>query len=394
MPQKLSKFSILIHYSEIGLKKNNRHYFEKIFIKNISHHIRDLKHTRICLLSARIFVENINSEDWDTFKIRLKNVMGLSSAILMLESQTEYKSIQNATDIILDKEKFNSFRVTTRRHAKSFKKTSIDVNVELGAYIQKKTKAKVQLSGSDLNLIIEILKDKSYIGFKKITGYGGLPTGSQEKAISLLSSGIDSPVSSFEIIKRGVNLSFLHFHSYPATSKQSIENVKELVHTLTNYQLESDLYCISLLDIQEKIMKEIPEKFWVIFFRRAMLKITNLFAKKINSVAIITGDNIGQVASQTLSNIRAISEASELPIIRPLAGLNKVDIVNRAKEIETYDISIKPYQDCCSYFVPIHPETKAKIDEVIRLDKILDLEKEYCIAIENLKNYKFKFLKE
>jgi len=394
MPQKLSKFSILIHYSEIGLKKNNRHYFEKIFIKNISHHIRDLKHTRIRLLSARIFVENINSEDWDTFKIRLKNVMGLSSAILMLESQTEYKSIQNATDIILDKEKFNSFRVTTRRHAKSFKKTSIDVNVELGAYIQKKTKAKVQLSGSDLNLIIEILKDKSYIGFKKITGYGGLPTGSQEKAISLLSSGIDSPVSSFEIIKRGVNLSFLHFHSYPATSKQSIENVKELVHTLTNYQLESDLYCISLLDIQEKIMKEIPEKFWVIFFRRAMLKIANLFAKKINSVAIITGDNIGQVASQTLSNIRAISEASELPIIRPLAGLNKVDIVNRAKEIETYDISIKPYQDCCSYFVPIHPETKAKIDEVIRLDKILDLEKEYCIAIENLKNYKFKFLKE
>ena len=394
MPQKLSKFSILIHYSEIGLKKNNRHYFEKIFIKNISHHIRDLKHTRIRLLSARIFVENINSEDWDTFKIRLKNVMGLSSAILMLESQTEYKSIQNATDIILDKEKFNSFRVTTRRHAKSFKKTSIDVNVELGAYIQKKTKAKVQLSGSDLNLIIEILKDKSYIGFKKITGYGGLPTGSQEKAISLLSSGIDSPVSSFEIIKRGVNLSFLHFHSYPATSKQSIENVKELVHTLTNYQLESDLYCISLLDIQEKIMKEIPEKFWVIFFRRAMLKITNLFAKKINSVAIITGDNIGQVASQTLSNIRAISESSELPIIRPLAGLNKVDIVNRAKEIETYDISIKPYQDCCSYFVPIHPETKAKIDEVIRLDKILDLEKEYCIAIENLKNYKFKFLKE
>jgi len=394
MSQKLSKFSILIHYSEIGLKKNNRHYFEKIFIKNISHHIRDLKHTRIRLLSARVFVENVNPKDWNTFKIRLKNVMGLSSAILMFESKSEYISIQNAADFILEKEKFNSFRVTTRRHAKSFKKTSIDVNVELGAYLQKKTKAKVQLFGSDLNLIIEILKDKSYIGFKKIIGYGGLPSGSQEKAISLLSSGIDSPVSSFEIIKRGVNLSFLHFHSYPATSKQSIENVKELVDVLTNYQLKSNLYCVSLLDIQEKIMKEIPEKFWVIFFRRAMLKITNLFAKKINSVAIITGDNIGQVASQTLSNIRAISEASELPIIRPLAALNKVDIVNRAKEVGTYDISIKPYQDCCSYFVPIHPETKAKLDEVIRLDKKLDLKEEYSIAIENLENYKFKFLKE
>ncbi len=391
---KVSKFSILIHYSEIGLKKNNRHYFEKIFIKNISHHIYDLKHTRIRLISARVFIENINPKDWDVFKIRLKNVMGLSSAVLMLESPSEYTAIQNATDYILTKEKFNSFRVTARRHAKSFKKTSIDVNVELGSFIQKKTKAKVQLLGSDLNLIVEILKDKSYIGFKKITGYGGLPTGSQEKAISLLSSGIDSPVSSFEVIKRGVNLSYLHFHSYPATSKQSIENVKELVKILTTFQLKSDLYCISLLDIQEKIMKEIPEKFWVIFFRRAMLKITNIFAQKINSIAIITGDNIGQVASQTLSNIRAISEASELPVIRPLAGYNKVDIVNRAKEIGTYDISIKPYQDCCSYFVPIHPETKAKLNEVIRLDNTLDLEKEYNIAIENIEHFKNKFVKE
>jgi len=394
MPQAASKFSILIHYSEIGLKKNNRHYFEKIFINNISKHIFDLKHTRIRLLSARVFIENVNPKDWDIYQVRLTNVMGLSSAVLMLESQSEYDAIKNAAECLLDGEKFNSFRITTRRHAKSFKKTSIDVNVELGAYIQNKTKAKVQLSGSDMNLIIEILKDKSYIGFKKITGYGGLPTGSQEIAISLLSSGIDSPVSSFEIIKRGVNLKFLHFHSYPATSKQSIDNVKELVDKLTHFQLQSDLYCISLLDIQEKIMKEIPEKFWVIFFRRAMLKITNIFAKKINSVAVITGDNIGQVASQTLSNIRAISEASELPIIRPLAGLNKVDIVNRAKEIGTYDISIKPYQDCCSYFVPIHPETKAKLNEVIRLDQTLDLESDYKIAIENIEHFKIKFLKE
>jgi thiamine biosynthesis protein ThiI len=388
------KFSILIHYSEIGLKKNNRSYFEKIFINNISNHIRDLNHKRIRLISARVFIENINPNDWDTFKVRLGNVMGLSSAVLMVESTSDFDSIRDASNFILDNVKFTSFRVTTRRHDKSFKKTSIDVNIELGSIIQKSTQAKVQLSDADLNLIIEILKDKSYIGYQRIIGYGGLPSKSQEEVISLLSSGIDSPVSSFEMIKRGVNVNFLHFHSYPATSKQSIDNVKELVNVLTTYQLKSNLFCIPLLEIQEKIMKEIPEKFWIIFFRRAMLKITNILAAKLNSIAVITGDNIGQVASQTLSNIRAISEASELPIIRPLAGMNKVDIINRAKDIGTYDISIKPYQDCCSYFVPIHPETKAKFNEVLDLARKLDLKKEYEKAIDQIEQIKIKFLKD
>ena len=388
------KFSILIHYSEIGLKKNNRSYFEKIFINNISNHIRDLNHKRIRLISARVFIENINPNDWDTFKVRLGNVMGLSSAVLMVESTSDFDSIRDASNFILNNVKFTSFRVTTRRHDKSFKKTSIDVNIELGSIIQKSTQAKVQLSDADLNLIIEILKDKSYIGYQRIIGYGGLPSKSQEEVISLLSSGIDSPVSSFEMIKRGVNVNFLHFHSYPATSKQSIDNVKELVNLLTTYQLKSNLFCIPLLEIQEKIMKEIPEKFWIIFFRRAMLKITNILAAKLNSIAVITGDNIGQVASQTLSNIRAISEASELPIIRPLAGMNKVDIINRAKDIGTYDISIKPYQDCCSYFVPIHPETKAKFNEVLDLARKLDLKKEYEKAIDQIEQIKIKFLKD
>ena len=384
-------FSILVHYSEIGLKKNNRIYFERLFIKNISNHILGLEHKRIRLLSARVFIENINPSDWDSFKVRLKNVMGLSSAILMIESISEYSAIQDAVDQLIENKDFDSFRITTRRHAKGFNKTSIETNIELGSYIQKKTKKDVRLSGSDLNIIIEILKAKSYIGYKKIVGFSGLPSCSQEKALSLISSGIDSPVASFEMIKRGVNVSFLHFHSYPATSKQSIDNVKELVNILTNYQLESQLYCIPLLDIQEKIMNTIPDKFWVIFFRRAMLRIANLFALKNKNLAIITGDSVGQVASQTISNIRAISAVSELPILRPLSGMNKNDIINRAKKIGTYDTSIKPYQDCCSYFVPIHPETKAKIGEVLDLDSKLDLDQEYKEALDKIDKFVIKF---
>jgi len=391
MSNKNLTFSILIHYSEIGLKKNNRIYFERLFIKNISNHILGLEHKRIRLLSARVFIENINPSDWDSFKVRLKNVMGLSSAILMIESISEYSAIQDAVDQLIENKDFDSFRITTRRHAKGFNKTSIETNIELGSYIQKKTKKEVRLSGSDLNIIIEILKAKSYIGYKKIVGFSGLPSCSQEKALILISSGIDSPVASFEMIKRGVNVSFLHFHSYPATSKQSIDNVKELVNILTNYQLESKLYCIPLLDIQEKIMNTIPDKFWVIFFRRAMLRIANLIALKNKNLAIITGDSIGQVASQTISNIRAISAVSELPILRPLSGMNKNEIINRAKKIGTYDTSIKPYQDCCSYFVPIHPETKAKIGEVLDLDSKLDLDQEYKEALDKIDEFVIKF---
>lgn len=388
------KFSILIHYSEIGLKKNNRSYFERLFIKNISNHILDLKHQRIRLISARVFIKNIDLKDWHIYKDRLKKVMGLSSAVLMIETPSKYSSIKDAVHYLIQNQDFESFRITTKRHSKGFKKTSIQTNIDLGSSIQEKTNKRVKLSGADLNIIIEILKDKSYIGYDKIIGFGGLPAKSQEKAISLISSGIDSPVASFEMIKRGVNVSFIHFHSYPATSKQSIDNVKELVEILSNYQLETTLYCIPLLDIQEKIMANIPDKFWVIFFRRSMLKIANLFAMKNKNHAIITGDSIGQVASQTISNIRAVSDASALPILRPLAGMNKDEIINKAKIIGTYESSIKPYQDCCSYFVPIHPETKAKIGEVLNLDSKLNLDEEYNAALTKIEKFKIKFLGE
>ena len=391
MPSTSSTFSILIHYSEIGLKKNNRSYFERLFIRNISNHIYGLKHKRIRLISARVLIENINANDWDLFKIRLNNVMGLSSAMLVIESKSEYLSIQNKVDILVKDKDFSSFRVTTKRHAKSFSKTSIQTNIDLGSYIQSKTNKAVKLSGAELNIIIEILREKSYIGCDKIVGFSGLPTRSQEKALSLISSGIDSPVASFEMIKRGVNVSFLHFHSYPSTSKQSIDNVKQLVEILTKYQLESVLYCIPLLDIQEKIMSIIPDKFWVIFFRRAMLKIANIFALQNKQLAIITGDSIGQVASQTISNIRAVSEISDLPVLRPLAGMNKDEIIAKAKNIDTYNISIKPDQDCCSYFVPVHPETKAKLHEVLRLDTKLNLDSDYQDALSKVEKFIIKF---
>ena len=218
-----------------------------------------------------------------------------------------------------------------------------------------------------------------------------MPANSQEKALSLISSGIDSPVSSFEMIKRGVALDYVHFHSYPAVNRQSISNVKAILDLLLNYQLSTTLYLVPLLDIQQEIMKRVEEKYWVIFFRRAMVSIANIIANQKKIVALVTGESVGQVASQTLSNIRAIDEVSELPILRPLSGINKEEIINKANIINTYNISIKPYQDCCSHFVPMHPETKAKIDRVRDIENKLDLDDLYNAAIENMEQTNFKY---
>jgi len=386
------EYAILIHYSEIALKKNNRSFFERKFVENITKHLKNLQYSKVRRISSRIFIEGIEYDQWDEIKGRIKNVMGMKNAILMIKSNHNLDDMKNTIDILVDKYKYDTFRITCKRHFKGYEKTSQEINMLLGEHVVNKTKKSVNLTSPDLNIIIEILKDKAYIGSSKILGYSGLPAKSQEKAFSLISSGIDSPVASFEMIKRGVNLNFIHFHSAPAVNRQSIENVKKLINLLLKYQLECKLYIVPLLDVQQKIMQEVKDKFWVIFFRRSMIKIANKIALSNKGAALVTGDAVGQVASQTLSNIRAISEASTLPILRPLSGMNKEDIINRAREIGTYDISIEPYQDCCSFFVPAHPETKAKMFEIFKIDENLDLDNIHQKAIEDLEviNYKYR----
>ncbi len=377
-------YSILLHYSEIALKLKNRSHFEKIFIQNIKIHMQGLEYSRIELYAARVLIHDINKDIWDEYKKRLEQIIGMQHATLVLKTKTDLDQIKNAAKLLIKDKNIDSFRITTKRNDKSFEYDTNDINKHLGSFVQELTNAKVNLKFYSLNIIIEILKNYSFVGYERIKGYSGLPAGSQEKALSLISSGIDSPVASFELIKRGVKLDYIHFHSYPAISNQSIENVKEILNILKLYQLKSKLYLVPILSIQQKIMEIIPDKFWVIFFRRVMLQISNIIANKINAVALVTGDSVGQVASQTLSNIRAISDASFLPILRPLSGSNKEDIINKAKKIGTYDTSVLPYQDCCSFFVPKHPETKAKMKDILFYESKINLDDLIDEAIINI----------
>ena len=371
----MNKHVIIVHYHELSLKGKNRNWFEKTLLKNIKRHLYNLPFTNISRLSGRMIIEEIDSSLLDQYINIMSNVIGIRNFILAVETPLDLEQIKNkALEASHSYDKKNSFRISSRRQNKNFKFTTRQINQIVGQHIVDQKGLKVNLDNPDLDILIEIVNDKAFIGTKKIRAFGGLPVGTGESALSLISSGIDSPVASFNIIKRGVSLDYIHFHSAPATSRQSIYNVESILKQLCRYQMNCTLYLFPLLDIQNIIMDQIDSKYWVVLFRRAMIKIANKVAKEYRYKVLISGENIGQVASQTLSNIATIDDASSIPIIRPLAGHNKEEIVDQAEIIDTYQISIEPYQDCCSYFVPPNPETKSNLDRIQRLEKKFNLD--------------------
>tara|TARA_B110000438_G_C15730854_1_gene614146 strand:+ start:60 stop:1229 length:1170 start_codon:yes stop_codon:yes gene_type:complete len=365
---------IIIHLHELTLKGKNRSWFENILINNLKKHLYKLPYQAIKIVSGRILVTSISRELWEEYRDILKCVIGIRNFILTKRVPLEIEDIKEEALLACQSLDIKgSFRISARRQNKNFKYNTNQINIIVGEFVQKNTGLSVNLGAPDINIIIEIVNNDVFIGVHKINAYGGLPVGTSETALSLISSGIDSPVASFNMIKRGIKLDYIHFHSAPTTSKQSVYNVISILKVLSQYQLDSKLYLFPLLDIQNKIMDEVDSKYWIILFRRAMITIASKVAIKNNYKVLISGENIGQVASQTLSNIVAVQNASDLPIIRPLAGYNKEDIVNQAQDIGTYDISIAPYEDCCSYFVPPNPETKAHLIRIQNIENKIDL---------------------
>jgi len=365
---------IIVHLHELTLKGKNRSWFENILINNLKKHLYKLPYQAIKIVSGRILVTSISRELWEEYRDILKCVIGIRNFILTKRVPLEIENIKEEALLACQSLDIKgSFRISARRQNKNFKYNTSEINIIVGEFVQKNTGLSVNLGDPDINIIIEIVNNDVFIGVHKINAYGGLPVGTSETALSLISSGIDSPVASFNMIKRGIKLDYIHFHSAPTTSKQSVYNVISILKVLSQYQLDSKLYLFPLLDIQNKIMDEVDSKYWIILFRRAMITIASKVAIKNNYKVLISGENIGQVASQTLSNIVAVQNASDLPIIRPLAGYNKEDIVNQAQDIGTYDISIEPYEDCCSYFVPPNPETKAHLIRIQNIENKIDL---------------------
>ncbi len=369
----VSERVVLIHYHEIGLKGRNRGRFEQQLLTNIARALKGLSRGAVRRLSGRIVLELAPDAETGAIRERLADVFGIANCSEAVRVPNAIEHIRvGAWDVVRRKD-FGSFKIAARRGDKSFPLTSEEINRDVGAHVQTLSRAQVKLDDPDLTCHVEVSYQGAFIYTGKTPGPGGLPVGANERAVSLLSSGIDSPVASYKTMKRGVRLSFVHFHSQPYTNRSSQRNTEELVRVLTRYQYRSTLYLVPFVEIQRRVMTHAPPGYRVILYRRAMLRIAEAIAEREGAQALVTGESVGQVASQTLSNMRAIEEATALPVLRPLSGDNKEEIIDLALRIGTYDISIEPYEDCCTVFVPKHPETRADLNVVHEIEPELDL---------------------
>ena len=356
---------IIIHYSEIAIKKDNRSTFENILIKNLKEClISDISQIYkrfgrvVCVLSDTADLENIKSI--------LSKIPGVFSFSFCLTTIQDLEEIKKTTKEIANNTGFENFRVTSKRSFKGFKYTSQEIDRLVGEEIFENLKKKVKLKNPELEFNIEVTEKEVFVYTNKesFKGIGGLPVGSTGCVLCSLSGGIDSPVSGYMLNKRGCKVVYAHIQSNNLVTKEVEEKIFKLCSVLRNYQGRTKLIVIPFSDIQKELLMVVPADYRMIIYRRFMFRIINKLAEREGALGIITGDSVGQVASQTLENLNCIYEASKLPIFSPLIGLNKDEIIDISQKIGTYEISIMPYPDCCSFMVARHPKTRGKIEEV------------------------------
>lgn len=369
---------ILIHYHEIALKGKNRPFFTSQLVENLKRHFKNCGLKKIENLEGRIALFFNNDVDCDIIKDRCSRVFGISNYSKAFVVPPEIDQLKKSLYTELQKLSFNSFRVITKRAYKSFPLNSMEINSIVGQFVKESLDKSVDLDCPDINIWIEILKNHIFFYFEKIEGPGGLPVGTSGRVLGLISGGIDSPVAAYRMMKRGCNVDFIHFHSFPYLSKESQEKVKKIVNILNEYQHSSRLFLIPFGDVQKVIVSLIHAKLRIIIYRRMMIRIAEKIARRIGAEALITGESLGQVSSQTLKNISVIDGVSEIPILRPLIGMDKIEIIEEAKKIGTYEISIIPDEDCCQLFVPRNPSVKAREEDImiaegnLRVDELVD----------------------
>ena len=375
---------ILIRFGEIFLKGKNYSFFENSLFKNIKYRLKniDLKLEKI---SGRFLISQFDSNDKESIIEILKTIFGIVSISVAYEINTNLQNIENACKNIQINKK--SFKVETKRADKTFPLKSYELSAKMGGIILKNNSDKlVDVHTPDEIIFIEIRENgKTYIYYNKIMCLGGMPVGTAGKGMLLLSGGIDSPVAGFQMAKRGLKLNAIHFHSYPYTSEQAKQKVIDLANIIKKYTGDMRLFIVPFTKIQEEIHKQCDEEYMVILVRRFMMDIAERVAKLNGCSALITGENLAQVASQTVESITVTNQMSKLlPIFRPLISFDKIEISKISEQIGSYETSILPYEDCCSVFLPDSPVTHPKLDKIEKNEALLDREKLINEVINNL----------
>lgn len=368
----------LVHYHELALKGRNRGFFERRLIQRLRRALKNTGVTDVRSLPGRIRVTFQREASWDDVQDRLRHTFGVANYSLAHSQPINYdapdlRPLCEAIAAALESNTFQTFRVSAKRADKRFSKTSMELNREIGAYLCAATGKRVSLNAADVTIRVEIVDETAYFSLVKYQGPGGLPTGVSHTVLCLISGGIDSPVAAYRMMKRGCRVTFVHFHGRPYLSRASEEKVRDLVSHLTRYQLTARLYLVPFGDIQRNVVVNAPAPSRVVLYRRMMMRIAETIAKTERCWGLVTGDSLGQVASQTPDNLQIVSHVASLPVLRPLIGMDKLEIINEAQRIGTFDTSIEPDQDCCTLFVPRHPNTRCRLTDVEQAERSLPI---------------------
>lgn len=366
--------SVVIHYQEIALKGKNRPWFVARLVRNLKEATKDLDIQRVHVLPGRIEMVLGPSLPWETARDRVKNVFGIGNFARAGRAPLDVDAIAQEILKDLGPEDPPTFRLSARRSDKRFPLTSVQIEREVGGRIKEARGWTVNLDDPAFTIHVETLATEAFYYFGKERGAGGLPVGASGKVACLLSGGIDSPVAAWRMMRRGCRVLFVHFHSYPILSRASQEKARELARLLTGFQYRSRLFLVPFGEIQQRVVLAVAPPLRVVIYRRLMMRIAERIATLNRAQALVTGEVVGQVASQTLENMANIDTVVSLPVLRPLVGMDKEEIMAEAERLGTYPISIIPDQDCCTLFTPRHPATKAKRYEVERAEEGLPVQ--------------------
>ena len=379
---------LIVKYGEIGVKGKNRYIFENKLIKNVKNILKPIGKFNVYKEYGRIYVD-LDGYDYEEVVEEVKKVFGIVGVCPAVRAEKDYNLLKELALKMLEEkieQGYKSFKVDSRRGDKDFKLTSQEMSLDIGGYLvsQVKDKIAVDVRNPEVKIHCELRQNHVMVYSDTIPGYGGLPLGTNGRAMSLLSGGIDSPVASWMVAKRGMELECIHFHSYPFTSEKSQEKVRDLAQILAKYCGRVRLHKVNMLEIQKAIGLNCKDEEMTIISRRFMMRIAERVAESRHCDALVTGESIGQVASQTIQGLTCTNASVKMPVFRPLIAMDKTEIIEVAQKIGTFETSILPEEDCCTVFSPKKPVTKPKLDRIENSENKLDVEKLIQDAIDNI----------
>ncbi len=380
----------LVHYHEIALKGGNRPFFVAKLADSLRTATSDLG-AKVHVLAGRMLVEAPDATPWERLAERLSRCLGVANYARAEAAARDMEALKAGAVASLRDKRFGSFRVTTKRADKRFPLVSTEIDRALGGAIQQATGVRVDLEQPELTVFVEVLRDRIFHFTEKLAGPGGFAVGSSGRVAALLSGGIDSPVAAYRLMKRGCTVAFVHFHAFPLLDRTTIDKVRELARLLTRFQYKSRLLLVPFGGVQQQIVAHAPAPLRVVLSRRFMVRIAEALLPRLRAKALVTGESLGQVASQTLDNMAAIDEAAKGPVLRPLVGMDKEEITREARRIGTFDVSTLPDQDCCQLFVPKSPATAARIEDVVAAEASLGVAALVESALRETTEERFSF---